>query len=55
VLLGGAILAASASGICDIKTAMSRMCNIGETISPDPSTKAFHEAKYTVFKEQYND
>ena len=56
VLLGGAILAASASNYySNISVAMQNMCQVGATIKPDPKTKAFHNAKYKVHHEQYKD
>jgi D-ribulokinase len=49
VLLGGAILAASASKhYSNIGTAMQKMCQVGASVKPDPKTKSFHDAKYKV-------
>jgi len=54
VLLGGAILAASASGhYSNIGTAMKHMCQVGRTIKPEKKAKAFHDAKYQVHHQQY--
>jgi len=56
VLLGAAILAASTSGCFNsIFEAMSRMCHRGKTFHPNPSEKVFHDKKYRIFLEMYND
>ena len=34
---------------------MKHMTHKGETFQPDPSEKDFHEKKYGVFLEMYND
>ena len=54
VLLGTAILGAVASGeFSDIFHGMTSMCQAAKSISPNPSTAAFHQAKYDIFKEMY--
>jgi len=54
VLLGTAILGAVASGeFSDIFQGMKSMCQTAKSISPNPSTAAFHQAKYEIFKEVY--
>jgi ribulose kinase len=54
VLLGTAILAAVACGeFSDIFQGMASMCQAAKSISPNPSTAAFHQAKYDIFKEMY--
>jgi len=54
VLLGTAILAAVASGeFSDIFHGMTSMCQAAKSISPNPSTAAFHQAKYEIFREMY--
>ena len=54
VLLGTAILGAVASGeFSDIFEGMKSMCQTAKSISPNPSTAAFHQAKYEIFKEMY--
>ena len=54
VLLGTAILAAVAAGAyADIPTAMKAMCRSSEVIRPNPTTKAFHDAKYAIYRELY--
>uniref|UniRef100_UPI00214936D1 FGGY-family carbohydrate kinase n=1 Tax=Endozoicomonas sp. ONNA2 TaxID=2828741 RepID=UPI00214936D1 len=56
VILGSAMLAATASG--DFNTlldAMSAMSSTGKVVKPQPDTKAFHDAKYRVFHEMYED
>ncbi|KAL3217360.1 hypothetical protein MRX96_032480 [Rhipicephalus microplus] len=50
VLLGGAILAASACGrYASVKEAMLRMGGSGHVISPQMSERSFHDAKYAAF------
>jgi FGGY-family pentulose kinase len=54
VLLGAAILAATAAGAYpDIHAAMQAMSRSGKVIQPDPATKAFHDAKFALFREMY--
>jgi FGGY-family pentulose kinase len=54
VLLGTAILGAVASGeFSDLFHGMTSMCQAAKSISPNPSTAAFHQAKYDIFKEMY--
>jgi ribulose kinase len=54
VLLGTAVLGAVASGeFSDIFRGMTSMCQAAKSISPNPSTAAFHQAKYDIFKEMY--
>ncbi|KAK6188409.1 hypothetical protein SNE40_004586 [Patella caerulea] len=50
VLLGSAILAASASGnYTNIQDAMEKMGGLGTVILPDMDLKQYHEKKYKVF------
>ncbi|XP_041476193.1 FGGY carbohydrate kinase domain-containing protein-like isoform X2 [Lytechinus variegatus] len=49
VLVGAAILGAKASGIFDLKGAMSRMCGVGKVIWPDEPQRAYYSKKHTVF------
>ncbi len=54
VLLGAAILGAAASGAYPSVTAtMQAMGRSGETIAHDPATRAYHDAKFAVYKELY--
>ena len=57
VLLGSAILAAVSAGIHPtISQAMKHMSKPARVIEPQPgATKQFHDRKYQVFKELYND
>ena len=56
VLLGGAVLAASAAGAYDsLPTAMQGMCRPGAVVQPEQSTQGYHERKYLVWKEMYED
>lgn len=56
VILGSAMLAATACGdFSDLKEAMAAMSSKGEVIQPDRKTRAFHDAKYRVFHEMYED
>ncbi|KAH7935098.1 hypothetical protein HPB52_003958 [Rhipicephalus sanguineus] len=51
VLLGGAILAASASGrYKSVTEAMLRMGGSGKVLAPRASERRFHDAKYTAFR-----
>ncbi|XP_075529333.1 FGGY carbohydrate kinase domain-containing protein-like isoform X3 [Dermacentor variabilis] len=50
VLLGGAILAASASGrYSSVTEAMQRMGGSGRVLAPQSSERGFHDAKYAAF------
>jgi FGGY-family pentulose kinase len=54
VLLGSAMLAAVAAGAYrSVADAMRGMSPTAEVVKPDVSRKAFHEAKYRVFKRMY--
>ena len=54
VLLGSAILAAHASGdYATVTEAMTAMGRAGETITPNPATRAFHDAKYAIWRDLY--
>ena len=54
VLLGSAILAAAAAGLYpDVPSAMQGMSDLGEVITPNPETSAYHDAKFKIFKEMY--
>jgi FGGY-family pentulose kinase len=54
VLLGAAMLGARASGTyTSLTDAMQTMANRGETIKPNPATRAYHDAKYEVYKRLY--
>ena len=56
VILGSAMLAATACGdFNDLTQAMAEMSSQGQIIKPDSNTKAFHDAKYRVFHEMYED
>ncbi|XP_050023527.3 FGGY carbohydrate kinase domain-containing protein-like [Dermacentor andersoni] len=51
VLLGGAILAASASGrYSSVTEAMLRMGGSGKVLAPRSSERRFHDAKYAAFR-----
>jgi len=55
VLLGTAILGAAAAGeFSDVLEGMRSMCRVGRVVHPNPSTSAFHEAKFEIFKEMYD-
>ena len=55
VLLGAAILGAVAAGeFSNVLQGMRSMCRIGRIIHPDISTPAFHEAKFSIFKQMYD-
>jgi FGGY-family pentulose kinase len=54
VLLGSAILAATAAGIYpDIPAAMHAMSGTGRVVSPNPETTAYHNAKFDIFRQMY--
>jgi FGGY-family pentulose kinase len=54
VLLGSAILAATAAGhYTDIPSAMQGMSRSGATVKPSPAARAFHDAKFSIFRELY--
>lgn len=54
VLLGAAILGAmAAERFRSLPEAMAAMSHFGAVIEPDPSVKAFHDAKYEIFREIY--
>lgn len=56
VLLGSAVLAATAAGAYpDIHAAMQGMSRSGEVVKPNPETKAFHDAKFALFREMYQE
>lgn len=51
VLLGGAILAASASGrYSSVTEAMLRMGGTGRVLAPQSKERRFHDAKYAAFR-----
>jgi FGGY-family pentulose kinase len=55
MLLGTALLAAVAAGAYEnVTDAMAVMTHSGKVINPDNSTKAYHDAKYLVFKQMYS-
>lgn len=54
VLLGSAVLAATAAGLHpDIYSAMKAMSRAGRTVEPRPQYRGYHEAKYRIFREMY--
>lgn len=54
VLLGAAILGASAGGAYpSVTEAMRAMGRSGQTITPNPATRAYHDAKFMVYKSLY--
>ncbi|MBC8139575.1 MAG: FGGY-family carbohydrate kinase [Fibrella sp.] len=54
VLLGAAILGANASGAFpSVTEAMRAMGKSGATIEPNPAVRAYHDAKYDVYKSLY--
>ena len=56
VILGSAILAATACGDYESLTdAMAAMSSTGKVIKPQPESQPFHDAKYRVFHEMYED
>lgn len=56
VLLGTALLAGLAAGAHpDCLAAMAAMTRTGKTIEPQTQDRAYHDAKYRVFKQMYAD
>ncbi len=56
VLLGAAILGVVAAGSApDLRQAMSSMTRPGRILAPDPGVRAYHDAKYAVFKRMHAD
>jgi D-ribulokinase len=56
VLLGSAILAATAAGIYpDVARAMQGMSSQGRTIQPNPAAAKYHDAKFAIFREMYRE
>lgn len=56
VLLGAAMLGAAAAGVHDtLPAAMAAMSKAGQVIGPANGTRAFHDAKYAVFKRMHED
>ena len=56
VILGSAMLAATACGdYPGLVEAMGAMSAAGEVIQPNPERKSFHDQKYRVFHEMYED
>ena len=56
VLLGTAILAAHAAGVYPtVTTAMSALSHAGDTVSPQPATRRFHDAKYGIYRNLYTE
>ncbi|MCW5695557.1 MAG: FGGY-family carbohydrate kinase [Bauldia sp.] len=56
VLLGGAMLAATASGAHrSLEDAMGAMAGPAERIAPDPDARAFHDRKYRVYRRMQDD
>lgn len=54
VLLGTAMLAAVGAGVYpDLPTAMQKMSRISRKITPHPATKAYHDLKFDLFCEMY--
>jgi D-ribulokinase len=54
VLLGAAILGATAAGLyADIPSAMQAMCHQGDVVHPDPATARYHDTKFALFREMY--
>lgn len=55
VTLGAGLLAAVASGVfADVPAAAHAMVRPGRTIEPNPARRAFHDAKYRVFLDLYD-
>jgi FGGY-family pentulose kinase len=56
VTLGAALLGAAASGaFADLQAAARAMVQIGGTVHADPARRAFHDAKYRVYRALYED
>jgi FGGY-family pentulose kinase len=56
VLLGSAMLAATASGVHDsLEAAMRAMTRLGSVVDPAPASKAFHDRKYQVYRHMIDD
>ncbi|ONG56381.1 ribulokinase [Pseudoroseomonas deserti] len=56
ILLGAAMLGAVAGqAFGDLDQAMDSMSGAGETIRPDPAAQRYHDRKYAIFKEMYED
>ena len=56
MLLGAAILGVVASGAApDLRQAMSSMTRPGRILAPDREARAYHDAKYAVFKRMHAD
>jgi FGGY-family pentulose kinase len=56
VLLGAAILGANASGAFgSVTEAMRAMSAAGEVIAPNPAVRAYHDAKYQVYRSLYQE
>lgn len=54
VLLGSAILGAVATGAYpSVPEAMRAMCHPGKVIQPDPATFDYHQVKFEIFRELY--
>ncbi len=54
VLLGSAILAAAAAGeYGDLPAAMKAMSGRGQTVRPNPEVAAYHEEKFAIYRELY--
>ena len=56
VLLGASMLGATAAGVYpSLPAAMAGMTRTGRTVRPDPRTRAFHDAKYRVYRRMIDD
>ena len=56
VLLGSAILAATAAGIhSDLYAAMQTMSGSGDVVKPRPETARYHHAKFEIFQNLYRE
>ncbi|WP_419900415.1 FGGY-family carbohydrate kinase [Roseomonas sp. USHLN139] len=56
ILLGAAMLGAVAGGAhATLDAAMNAMSGAGETIRPDQGIRQYHDSKYAIFKEMYED
>ncbi|MGC4044086.1 MAG: FGGY-family carbohydrate kinase [Armatimonas sp.] len=54
VLLGAAILGAHASGdYASVTDAMKAMARPGPVVTPNPETRAYHDAKYAIWRDLY--